>query len=83
MRLKNEPVSDIPVCEMQDGWVAVITSWESHTNIYVGRIVQRYKNILVTLGKESGESWTDILNDPDAHPDCRVRILPKGTELVL
>ena len=76
MKIHTEATTDICVNEMKDGDVAVITKWESYYK-NVGTIVQRYQSIIIALGQDSGSCWTSVLNT--VHPDCRVRILPKGT----
>lgn len=72
-------VSDksIPVRNLKDGQVAVITYWGVHES-YVGRIVQRNENRLVSVGMGGGHTWQSILS----HDSLRVQVLPEGTELV-
>jgi hypothetical protein len=76
----EKDVNEIHVNEMKDGDVAVIISWSSHE--YVGRVVQRYGNYLLVLGANSGLGWGETFSSPrPLRPECRVRILPKGTLL--
>jgi len=42
--------------DMEDGDVGVIVSWLCGTHL--GRIVQRYKNNLVSIGRPSGNGWS-------------------------
>lgn len=77
MKLQNEVQLDIPVSEMEDGQIGVITSW-LHEN-YVGRIIQRHHDRLVALQRTYLESFAAI-TDSDK---CRVRILQKGEVLII
>jgi len=77
MKLQNQIQLDIPVSEMQDGQIGVITSW-LHEN-YVGRIIQRHNDRLVTLQRKYLESFSAITDSEK----CRVRILQKGEVLII
>lgn len=81
MKIIEEPKSDgIPVDELQEGQVAVITAW-SCTN-YIGRIVQRYQKDLIELG--AGGGWGSLFEGGcNSKKLCRVRVLPPGTKLEL
>ncbi len=82
IKLKKEPEPiDVPVKHMVDGDVAIITSWSVEQ--YIGTIVQRYGDVLMSLGKPSSRSWHEILKSANSQLDCRVRILQPGTELVI
>ena len=72
----------IHVLQMQDGDIAEILSW-SNTTIQNGVIVQRFNNALVALGKNSGDCWSGLFTNKGnmVSSNCRVRILPKGTQL--
>lgn len=66
--------SSIPVCDMQDGDIGMITEWDDRKE-YVGRIIQRYGNSFISLGRRYGESWTnafDTLNGDDRRNKYRV-----------
>jgi hypothetical protein len=78
MKLQNEVKLGIPVREMSDGQIGIIVSWSGFGN-YVGRIVQRYGDTLISLQKPSGNSWSQITLEDD----CRVRILQKGETLII
>lgn len=81
LRLAKKENSSIPVKEMKDGDIAVITNWG--VNNYVGRIVQRYKNYLLTLGAGSGFGWGEyFINNKNSHSN-RVRLLEVGEVLVV
>ena len=69
----------IPVSEMKDGEIGTITKW-TYKNA-VGTIVQRYNDILVTVGRPSGCSWPSIF--PNGDINCRIRILEKGDTLII
>jgi hypothetical protein len=54
----NENVSNlIEMRELQDGQIGIIVG-----SGYDGRIVQRYKDYGVTIGRHSGCGWTGIDN---------------------
>lgn len=74
---------DVDVCiqDMQDGQVAIITQWTNRD--YIGRIVQRYNDALITIGGTWGDSFTGLFTGGKRNEDCKVRILPKGTQIEL
>lgn len=80
---RNEEYPDLWVGHMRDGDVAVITSWPFAN--YAGRVVQRYRNALLTLGSSHDYGWGDnvwsLTDECNMSPTCRVHILPKGTLL--
>lgn len=57
MRLGQNTNGWISVFDMKDGDVAVIRQWDTSNTNYVGRIVQRYGDDLITLGAPSGNGW--------------------------
>ena len=79
----SKEYSDVWVGYMRDGDVAVITSWPFAD--YPGRVVQRYRNALLTLGSSYDYGWGDsvwsLIGDCGLSQRCRVRILPNGTLL--
>lgn len=79
MKLQNQVQLDIPVSEMKDGEIGVITGWYAGTEKYIGIIVQRYNEKLVALQKPYIESWISISESEN----CRVRILQKGETLII
>ena len=68
--------NDIPVREMKDGQVGVIT--EHRKEEYIGRVVQNLDGRLISIGMLIGNSFGSVKNMDDAF---RVRIL-KGKHLV-
>ena len=77
----DTPVTDIPIWDMNDGDLAIITKWNGNDK-YVNVIVQRYGNILLPVGKHSDRSWTSILGNKEMKArdgqDFRVRLLNPG-----
>lgn len=82
MKLVKEIKGDICVQDMNDGQIGIITNWGElgQTAQYKNIIVQRYKNVLIVLGKPSVHSWDTLLN-ADRDETCRVQILGPGTQL--
>lgn len=79
--LKKEPVDDtIAVYEMRDGQIGIITKWRLH-DLYIGKIVQRFEDSIIVIGEESDNSWPNFCHNK--FDDCRVRILPNGTQLTI
>ena len=75
----NNVETDIPVRDMKDGDIGVITSWVIYRKDYIGLIIQyifKY-NMLIVLGKPTQEAW-DRKDDLDMYDNCRVRLLKKG-----
>jgi restriction endonuclease S subunit len=82
MKLITDITTDIPVSEMKDGDIAIVTKWKN--DYYTGQVVQRYKDYLIRVGKPSKQGWGGIFKkDHDFLTDksCMVRILPSGTVL--
>jgi hypothetical protein len=79
MKIIEEPSSAVHVSLMRDGDIATIVSWP-HKH-YSGRIVQRYRNILITIGEDSGQGLGSLFDSKGDLTNCLVRILPKGTKL--
>lgn len=72
----------IHVSELKDGDVAVIVSWTN--DLYIGIVVQRHDKNLISIGCDSGCSWPGLLDiKKDKHLNCKVKLLPPGTEIVL
>ena len=72
--------TEIPVSEMKDGDVAVITHWTnsvvSKKDHYVGTIVQRFYNDLVRLGAPGESCWTGFFDNTTINSGIyRVRLL--------
>ena len=81
VKLTNQNAVDISVYEMKDGQIAVITNWE-YIPEYVGRIVQRYGNSLISIGMDCGKTWPGCFNEK---PDnaYRVRLLKPGETITI
>lgn len=79
LKNKNQDNS-IPVHEMKDGQIGVITDWDGST-YNNGKVVQRYGLDLIQLGKPSGDSWRQVIINKIV--GCKVRILANGTELLI
>jgi len=78
--LKDEVPKGIWVGNMKDGDVGVIVAWACDEHEYVNQIVQRFDDILITIGESSGCVWHGM-NKLDVR--CRVRLLEKGEKLVV
>jgi hypothetical protein len=63
MKIIEEPKQNgIPISEMKDGNIAVITDWDSDSRDYhVGTIVQRYGDDLITVSMTSGKCVGKLL----------------------
>ena len=78
VKLKQEyKDNSIPVSELKDGQIGIITDW-NHKG-YMGCIVQRYGDNIITVGKGIDSSCQYI----PTNTDCRVRIIEDGTELII
>lgn len=77
MKLQSE-ITDIPVREMKDGEIGIITQWVELIQ-HIGNIVQRHGDKLIRLQKGTLDSW-DAISTKD---ECRVRILQKGETLII
>lgn len=74
---ENKPAdTTIPVSNMGDGEIAVITQWGRH-DTYVGRGVQRFGKDLITLRRSYGDSWSGRF-EGEHDPDYRVRLVGEG-----
>lgn len=77
--LEEEVVDLIDPVKMLDGDVAVIVKWHDKHNI--GRICQRFKDVLLLIGEPSGASYPNLLKS--SSPKCRVRVLMAGSKIIL
>ncbi len=75
--VEEEKLKGIWVSDMKDGDVGVIV--DCKIDCYVGRIVQRYINVLITIGTSNGH-WSHIFDLPK---NFRVRVLEKGETLIV
>ena len=82
MKVIKSISNDIPISELMDGRLAIITRWEISPGCE-GRIVQRYGNALVSIGMNCGNAWNIwFQSNPGRHDDvCRVKVLEPGTQL--
>ena len=80
VRLKTND-DGIPVGNMRDGQIGVITQWP--IGDYVGRIVMRSCNDLITIGKPGRQNWTSYFSNPHDNHNTRVRILTNGETLII
>jgi len=81
MKITSEITGNIvQVTEMSDGDIAIIEKWSNQKH-YVGRVVQRYDNSLISLGLPQGKSWFELFRTKFEKDDDQfmVRILPAGT----
>lgn len=75
--------SDISINDMRDGQIGVITRWGNHDE-YLGRVVQRYGDSLITLGQCYGRGFYRPIGIESANEGkLRVQILENGTLLRL
>ena len=74
LKEKNKDNS-IPVYELKDGQIGVITQWSALK--YLGVVVQIIGDRLIIIG--SDEIWGGVPKTSQ----YRVRILPEGTELII
>ncbi len=77
--INNNSKTCVHPCELRDGQIAEIIKWDSHIQ-YIGTIVQRYREDLVSIGKKSGDSWFDIAS-LKTNSTLLVRVLPDGSKL--
>lgn len=75
--VKKERPERIWVGSMEDGDVGVIVSHMS--SYYLGRIVQKHGDSLVSIGMQHNHGWNPIRTSPD----FRVRLLEKGEMLIV
>jgi len=79
VKVINEVSKDVHLSKMQNGDIAVITSWHNGNTDYNGWVVQRTNSIVFQLGGIGDWNWNSLTEK--THPECKVRILPKGTTL--
>lgn len=76
VELVNKIDDSVPVIQLKDGQIAIIVKWSNPE--YNGRIVQRYNNDLITLGRPLGNCWINYFKDNISGSSSRVRILKNG-----
>lgn len=78
VRLRNSVLpKSVRIDRMRDGDIGEIVQWGGDSSA-LGRLVQRYKDVLVRLGKSSGNSWPDFIKSDQPKGEYRVRILQPG-----
>lgn len=75
---KEEQRPGICMHDMKDGDIGEIVSWDH--KFYIGRIVQRCGQYLISVGLSSGNGWGEVFNTPRKE-NRRVRILEPGEVL--
>ena len=78
--LKTE-VNDIPMSEMRDGEIAVLTKF--YRKEYIGKLVQRYGGDIILLGRPEVYSFKNILSFKSSEEENRVRILQPGETITI
>lgn len=81
VRLVTNVVTEIPISELRDGQLAVITAWLGDK--YIGEVVQRNGDGLVAIGQPTGSGWSRIFPECSRYPQCRVRLLVPGDKIVV
>ena len=76
---KVEPES-INAHDMKDGDIGVITKWGRYGSGSVGKVIQRYKDILIALGSDSGQSYTSFFTGPTS-ASYQVMLIQRGDQL--
>lgn len=67
----------VPVDQMEDGDLAVITEWT--IDRHIGEVVQRYEDVLIGIGQPNTAAWSEILGGNNSN--CRVRLLKAGESI--
>jgi hypothetical protein len=76
---KKKDENEIHVKELKKNQIAVITKWSAD---YTGLIVQRFDESLHALG-DAECTWKNLFSDQNLYDGCYVRILKKGTKLIV
>lgn len=71
--------SYIPLKKMKDGDVAEVMFWPNEP-FMTSKVIQRYKDIIIILGEDSGQSYPGILGT-ERSATIKVNILTEGTIL--
>jgi hypothetical protein len=78
VRLQNKTEKKlIKPDQLKDGQLAEIIEWNG-INDYIGYIVQRYENVLITIGGDSDDIWDNINDSSLNDGSCLLRVLEKG-----
>lgn len=66
--------------DLKDGQIAEIIVGPN--SIYLNTIVQRYENILISVGQASKMSWSNIFNITSTD-HWRLRVLEEGEKIII
>lgn len=80
-RIFREATTIVPLTSMEDGDVAEVVEW--HHPEYIGSIIQRYKDIIIFIGKPSGNSYPTLFESGEFLKKCKVRILSPRSLIML
>lgn len=79
VELERKESSYIGLKDLKDGQIVEIIEGP---NRYLNIIVQRYGDILISVGQESSLSWRRLFNTPStAH--WRLRVLEEGEKIII
>lgn len=78
VKILNHESHDMPVVDLPQRTLAVITQWDGTS--YEGKVVIRHENSLIEVGGKAGSYWNDIIPHYRDRQDLRVRLLPVGTK---
>lgn len=81
VKLSKSTRNIIPVLTMQDGELAQIVDWSFP--LYIGRVVQRCGEHLITIGEGHGSSWPSLFVRGYLDPNHKVQILKAGEIIVV
>lgn len=74
--VQDTQVKLVAPIDMKDGEIGIVRVSEYG---HEGTIVQRFDDILISLGRGKGSSWSKICTYPITN--MKIEILPKGTRL--
>jgi len=77
VELKKNTGRIISVHEMKDGQIGEIVQ----DGVYGGRIVQRFGDVLVTVGRYAGNSWEHVFSSKITI--TKIRLLEKGEKICI
>lgn len=80
-RIFREATTIAPLTSMEDGDVAEVVEW--HHPECIGSIIQRYKDIIIFIGKPSGNSYPTLFESGEFLKKCKVRILSPRSLIML
>lgn len=80
-RIFREATKVVPLTSMKDGDVAEIVEW--HHPECIGSIIQRYEDIIIFIGKPSGNSYPTLFKSGEFLKKCKVRILSPRSLITL